>query len=341
MKICQVVASSGVGGLEKHVQELCNELAKQEDVTLIAPPEMLPFISGAVRFVAMDFSRSRYNPILLWDLLTHLRQGNYDIIHAQANKAVSIVSRMRWWLPGKIIGTVHNSRRSKGSVFKNVSHAIAVSQEVAHVMSAKVPLSVVYNGIRLDQEVQVLSKRQVCREFDLDAEKPLLCSIGRLVDAKGFDLLIEALQDVDANMLIIGEGKLRTRLQDLIDQYSLQDRVKLIGQRNDVIKVLGAMDGMIISSRNEGFSYVFVEALLTKTPVLATDVSAKEFLPPSLIMEKSARSMSNKMNEYVFAPLRWEQQMRTAFDRAEQELTLDSMVERTLSVYREVLKASH
>jgi len=337
MRICQIVASSGSGGLEKHVAELCNELSKTEDVTLIAPAEMQAHIVDAVHFTALDFSRSRYNLFLLNDLLQNLRGGDFDIIHAQANKAVSLVSTLRRWLPGKIIGTIHNSKRGKGEIFKHVSHVIAVSEEAATHLGGKVPVSVVYNGVSTRRERPALSKQQLCREFELDSNKPLLCSIGRLVEAKGFNWLIEAMLTVDANLLIIGEGKLRIFLQEQIDQLSLQRRVKLVGHRDDVIELLGGVDGMIISSRNEGFSYVFVEALLSKTPVLATDVSAKEFLPKSLIMDKNAHSISAKMNEYVFAPDIWHMQMQEVFERAARELTLEMMTERTLSVYRKVL----
>lgn len=338
MKICQIVASSGAGGLEKHVKDLCNKLSKSEDVTLIAPIGMQDGIEESVRFLPVDFSRSRHNPFLLWDLFKLLRSGNYDIIHAQANKAASVVTLLRKFLSVNLVGTIHNSSRNKGNVFKSMDHVIAVSEEAGERVSEHVPVSVIYNGIRPHSRSAGYTRLQLIEEFKLDGLRPLLCSIGRLVDAKGFDVLIDALQSVDVNMLIIGEGQLKANLQTQIQKHNLQNRIKLTGHRNDIQEILSGVDGMVISSRNEGFSYVFVEALLSKTPVLATDISAKEFLPETLIMKKSVDSIRDKISEYAFSPVKWEQEMLPVFNRAEQELTLEAMVHRTLSVYKKILK---
>ncbi|MDO8845414.1 MAG: glycosyltransferase [Methylicorpusculum sp.] len=340
MKICQVVASSGNGGLEKHVRELCNELSKTEEVTLIASKNIQAGLNDSVRFVPVDFSRSRYNPFLLWGLFRLLRSGNYDIVHAQANKAVCLVTKLRFFLSSPIFGTIHNSKPGKGKVFKNVAHVIAVSKEAAARVNDKTPVTVIYNGIDYSSLVPGYSKKQLTDEFNLDSKKPLLCSVGRLVNAKGFDLLLDALINVDANMLIIGDGPLKSNLLTLVEKNSLQNRVRFLGYRDDIQKLLCAVDGMIISSRNEGFSYVFVEALLSKTPVLSTDVSTKEFLPNSLIMSKYVESIQKKMNEFVFQPVKWNEDMDSVFERAQHELTLEAMVENTLAVYKNVLNHS-
>jgi hypothetical protein len=106
MKICQIVASSGSGGLEKHVLELCNEMAKTEQVSLIAPPEMREQLASAVTFIPIDFNRSRYHPLLLWDVLRAIRAGDFDIVHSQASKASSVLATLQAWIPGVTVGTI-------------------------------------------------------------------------------------------------------------------------------------------------------------------------------------------------------------------------------------------
>ena len=340
MKICQIVASSGEGGLEKHAVELCNEMSKLEDVTLIAPPEMRNYLANTVHFVPMNFKRSRHNPFLLWDLLQVLKKGQFDIVHAQASKASSLLARLRGLFPGKTVGTNHNNKLKRSGTFANLSHVIAVSRGAGAVIQGNIPVTVVYNGIKPVNVENGFTKQRLCEVFQLNSEKPLLGSVARLVPAKGFDLLIDAFNKVDANLLIAGDGVERDALQKQINQLGLQDRVKLLGYRADIADILYGVDGVIIASRNEGFSYVFAEALLLGKRILSTDVPvANEVLDSELIMETASDSMSAKLNEFVFDPGKWDRLMTPAFNMAQEKFALGAMVSGTLDVYRKVLEA--
>ena len=339
MKICQIVASYGDGGLEKHVVELCNEMSKAEDVTLIAPTEMGNSLADTVHFIPMNFKRSRHNPFLLWDLLKILRKEQFDIVHGQAGKAVMLLAILRGLFPGKTVGTIHNNRVKRSGTFVDISHIIAVSQGAKAVIKDNIPVTVVYNGIKPVNMENGFTKQQLCEVFQLDVGKPLLCSIGRLVPAKGFDLLIEAFHNVDANLLIAGDGMEREALQQQLNKLGLQDRVKLLGYRADIADILHGVDGVIIASRNEGFSYVFAEALLQGKPIVSTDVPvANEVLDAELLMETASESMSLKLNELVFDPDRWTRLMMPAYHIAHEKFALSAMVSGTLDVYRKVME---
>ncbi len=338
MKICQIVASSGLGGLEKHVCDLSGELARSEHVTLIAPAALKPYVPSNVRFISMDFERSRYNPFLIKELVEYVRKGQFDIVHAQANKAVCLLAKMSAFINNKTIGTIHNSHKKKGKAFKKIDHVIAVSQEAGSRIDPSLPVTVIYNGIDVSLQRSVLTRDQVLIEFGLSAKRPLLCSVGRLVQAKGFDLLLEAVKELDVNLIILGDGELKKQLQATIDQFNLSDKVVLAGHRKDVMSILNGVDGMVIASRNEGFSYVFVEAILSGVPVISTDVSTKEFLPDELIMSKTVDSIRAKINCFAFAKEEWLEHMQPVFLRAQHELTLAAMGQKTLSVYQSVLR---
>ena len=83
MKICQIVASAALGGLEKHVLELSSELARTESVTLIAPAPLRAYVAESVAFIPFDFRRSRFNLLLWWDLTKIIRAGGFDLVHAE------------------------------------------------------------------------------------------------------------------------------------------------------------------------------------------------------------------------------------------------------------------
>jgi len=69
MKIVQILASSGgVGGLEQHTFNLCNQLALTEEVHVITHPCYATHFNSAVHFHALNMQRSRWNLALLWQL---------------------------------------------------------------------------------------------------------------------------------------------------------------------------------------------------------------------------------------------------------------------------------
>jgi glycosyltransferase involved in cell wall biosynthesis len=116
--------------------------------------------------------------------------------------------------------------------------------------------------------------------FDLlkgaDPNKKWVIAMGRLVYQKNFELLLSAFHKIidrypDWQLLIFGEGEMRTELENLRDQLGLGDRVLLPGQTNNPIAVLKTAKLFILSSRWEGLPAVLFEALACGLPVVSTD----------------------------------------------------------------------
>src|SRR5690606_4424244 len=85
-------------------------------------------------------------------------------------------------------------------------------------------------------------------------------AIGRLVPAKGLDLLVEAWQGIDANLWIVGDGPEKLLLESRIQQLNLSEKIQLLGHRDDINDLLQQADFLVISSRNEGGPYTLSEA---------------------------------------------------------------------------------
>lgn len=99
-------------------------------------------------------------------------------------------------------------------------------------------------------------------------------SIGRLIPRKGYEVLLKAWRDVqDAHLFIIGDGPLKDRLQALIQEYGLQDRVKLLGFVSDEVKqqLLRVSDFYVSAAEHEGFGIVFLEAMDAGLPIVAVN----------------------------------------------------------------------
>lgn len=76
----------------------------------------------------------------------------------------------------------------------------------------------------------------------------------------------------DARFLVAGDGEERNALEQLAGESGLDGKVRFLGNRGDMPSVMAAMDVFVLSSRNEGFGRVLVEAMAAGVPVVATDV---------------------------------------------------------------------
>lgn len=333
MRICQIVASHGDGGLEKHVRELCQQLVVEgHDVTVLGHPDFLITLDTKIKRYAIPTQLSRRHPWLLWIVFRYLRSTSFDVIHAQANKAAAILAMLRFGLATPTVGTLHNMKRCLNA-FHHLNHTITVS----HFLSTSFEedaVTVVYNGIKMPT-IQSVDLRA---RFQLPIEPPTICAVGRLVEAKGFDLLLDAVSGLHVNVLIVGEGPERDRLQQQIDNMPEQTHCCLVGHQNDVPELLAASDAVVISSRREGFSYVFNEAVLTGAKILATDVPvANEMLPAELIVPiADSAALRVKLRACLNQMAEWDDKMLPIRAKAREELTLSSMTIQTLAVYQRV-----
>jgi glycosyltransferase involved in cell wall biosynthesis len=114
---------------------------------------------------------------------------------------------------------------------------------------------------------------------------PRIIAVGRLVETKGFHVLVEACarlrqEGVACSCMIVGEGPEGDRLQKMVADLRLEDRVELLGQlqpeellpyfqRADIL----AMPACVRNNDQDGIPTVLIEALAMEIPVVATRVS--------------------------------------------------------------------
>ncbi|HEX8667566.1 MAG TPA: glycosyltransferase [Allosphingosinicella sp.] len=113
--------------------------------------------------------------------------------------------------------------------------------------------------------------------------RPIIVSAGRLVEAKGFDVLIDAAaflagRGLDFALRIHGEGPLEPALREKVASLGLQERVTLAGYESDLSRAFADADLFVLASRREGFGNVLVEAMAAGLPTLATRCSGPESL---------------------------------------------------------------
>ena len=180
------------------------------------------------------------------------------------------------------------------------------------------------------------------RQFGLSQERPVVVSVGRLAAVKGYAGLIKAWPGVAADLLIVGEGPERVALERLVAQLDLQDRVQLVGYRDDVPAILKHSDLVVISSEREGFPYVMVEAFHLEKIIVATQFpGAAALLPEGYVVPYGE---PDRLREAITTTLansgQASQDYQATWQDAKQRFTVEAMVQQTSSVYSQLFCAA-
>ena len=138
-------------------------------------------------------------------------------------------------------------------------------------------IQTVYNHIDCEKATARLFTREEARSrLALTEGDFVVGNVGRLHPDKDQSTLVEAfakvLADVPkARLVIIGEGRLRTKLESQIKELGISDHVELKGKVKEAFRYFRAFDVFALSSDHEPFGMVLLEAMVASIPVVSTD----------------------------------------------------------------------
>jgi glycosyltransferase involved in cell wall biosynthesis len=193
---------------------------------------------------------------------------------------------------------------------------------------------------------------QDLREFDKIKEKisnkKVVLAVGRLIEYKGFEYIIEASQFLkdDIIVLIAGGGPLYETLRDKIKKLNLKDKILLLGRVNNVSVYMKNCDLFCLPSisRNEAFGLVLVEALYFGKPLVTTNVEGsgmnyvnKHNETGLVVPPKNSKALAEAINAILSDEKLYEKFSKNALERFK-EFEIDSVANRIIEVYEMVLK---
>lgn len=134
---------------------------------------------------------------------------------------------------------------------------------------------VIYDPV-INDEMFKLAKEPITHKwFAKDRKNPVILAVGRLTEAKNYELLIHSfklvVQEVDANLIILGEGEDRAKLEKLIKELNLQNKVDLYGFEQNPFKYMANCDLYVMSSKWEGLPGALIQALALGAKIVSTD----------------------------------------------------------------------
>lgn len=334
MRIALIMVSKGYGGLERHLVDLANTLCAQHTVAVFADASFADRLEPQITLMPLRANTWRHNPWALWQLRKQLDAFAPDVIHAQANKAARMIQRCG--ARARInVATIHNLKNDT-KPFRHFDGVIAVSQAVAQRLTHP-RITVIPNGITPPPPADPTTIA-ACRAHWCPSGEAMTVSVGRLVAAKGFDILLNAWHDLPGKLIIIGSGPDEAALKAQHAALGLGDRVVFAGYRPDVPLLMAAADLLVIASRREGFPYVLIEALHTGVPIIATAIpGAADYLPADRVVPCGS---SERLHQALGAALAHRPELRAQyqshFDRARRTLTLAHMTQQTVEFYMQL-----
>jgi glycosyltransferase involved in cell wall biosynthesis len=302
-----VIPTLGVGGAETTLLNLLDILDYDKiDVTLVVVLRRGKFIDkipchlNVIFLIKSDlidkiirYLYLKFNNLFLIKLFAKKIKGKYDLglcyldsfateylIHSNAEimrKATLIQSSyMSWKLVSDAIKKQGRSKLEKR--YSNMDYVLAVSEDSLNEFKQ------IYgemNSLRLFKNPMNSEKIKMWAiekpEIEFDNSIMNIVALGRLIEVKGYDLLIEAASLLKAKesrfrIYIIGMGSLQYELINLIKKYKLEQHVTLTGFVNNPYALIAHSDLFVMTSRSEGLPTSLCEAMILGKPVLVTNV---------------------------------------------------------------------
>ena len=304
IKILFFIDTLNGGGAEKVLRNLVNSMDYDKfDITVQTTykEDVSRFLNKEVRYKYCYKSRNALSDVifrlqaaagLVYPL--HIKD-DYDIEVAYLEAASTKIMSGSTNKKAKKLAWVHcnlekNTDNVKEYVAKTKSwyqkfdKVICVSKNVhesfTELFGNNPPSEVIYNTVD-DSEIK---QKAICDlPNGIRKDKLTLLAVGRLSPPKNYPRLLKAVKTLsdegfDFNLWILGEGKLRQEIEQLIEEHNIKDHVKLLGFYDNPYPFIKNADLSVCSSDYEGLSTFITESLILGKPVVATDCGGMDEL---------------------------------------------------------------
>lgn len=321
--------------------------------------------------------RSAKNPFLdalsVWEIFKLLKKEKPDILHLHSSKA-GFVGAIAGKLAKikKIIHTVHGavfeapfSKSAKifylwlekfGAKFKDKIICVSKNDKkiwLKYNVAPENKLVVIHNGIDLEK-MEFLPKNEARESLAglsvpffeaMKSKNPDLKIVGAIANfypEKGLPYFIQAATTIfitkkDLLFVIIGEGRQRILLEEMIKDARIENKFILAGAVKNASRYLKAFDVLVLPSIKEGFPYAILEAMAAGLPIVTSHIGGiPEIIQDSqngfLTLPKNSEMLARNITELIENPLLIQKFSQNNLEKIK-EFSVKRMVEETENIY--------
>lgn len=283
-RVVHAVADLLFGGLQQLVVQMTERFDPARfDIHVLVYGAVGPLAEGLPRHAVLHHApRDRAGWSMAWphQVADALRRLDPDIVHSHSGVWLKTARAARMAGVPFVLHTDHGRQAPDpwharlvdrmASAFTDV--VVAVSEPLADYLRRTVVahpdrVRVVTNGVDTDA-LRPRRARDLRHQLDLDPDHFVLGSVGRLERIKGYDVMVESFGRLvrrplprPAVLLIAGDGGDRQGLERRARELGLTDRIRFLGWRQDVPRLLATLDLFVLTSRSEGTSVSLLEAM--------------------------------------------------------------------------------
>jgi glycosyltransferase involved in cell wall biosynthesis len=183
-------------------------------------------------------------------------------------------------------------------IFTAADYIQAISNYLAdwaRQMGTSCLIEVVPNGV----DLEIFKPKWSVENLD----KKIIVTVSRLVKKNGIRYLIEAMKNIDGELWIIGDGELKSELEDLVGNLEIKERVRFFGHKEPILvsELLSQSSVFVRPSLSEGLGNAFLESMAMGVPTIGTSVGGiTDFLKDNetgwLCETEDSKSIADKIN---------------------------------------------
>lgn len=352
-----------VGGIEDVVQKIAEGLPESYTTRVLASQPRgfgshenyngVQVTKTSSLGVAMSVPLAPTFPLRFWSAAK-----NADIIHHHLPNPLSTVSQQ---ITGSgdtaVVATYHSDIVRQATALKvyrpllkrfleKVDRILVTSEPLLDHSSILKPYRKKCDVVPLSVDLEVIDNEDPT-PLDIQISSPVILFVGRLNYYKGLEYLIEAMERIEATLLVAGDGERRSKLERQARERDVDDRIQFLGYVSDkkLVSAYRTADLFVLPSvePSEAFGIVQLEAMAREVPVVNTslptgvpwvslDGKTGRTVPP-----RNANALAEAVNELLADDSRRRQYGKQARKRVERLFTKERMIDNVQNSYEKAL----
>ncbi|MBW4567548.1 MAG: glycosyltransferase [Tolypothrix carrinoi HA7290-LM1] len=332
LRILILSTSLGLGGADQQVIALASNLINrghQVKILSMVPLGVMGLEAQSHGFdiATLNMSPGVPEPRVIPKLIHLINDWQPHILHSHmlhANLLARIV-RLFTRVP-VIISTAHSVDESNGARWREIAYKFTDFLCDLTINTSKAGVErYIQIGLVPREKARFLPNFVNTNKFKFDSEirsnirsklglgdKFIWLAVGRFDPPKDYPTTIKAFaivlkQNPNALLIIVGIGKLKLDIEELVKELQIESNVRFLGARSDVVALMNAADAYLKSSAWEGMPMVLLEAAATQLPIVSTDVGGiKEIVLDGesgfLVSSKNPQALAEAMLKMMAIP---------------------------------------